>query len=184
MGDERWIAWSIFIPTDYVEVSPTNTTLGQIHQRGGPAGKAENLPSFPPLIQFEQANGLYEFGYHDLEGDPKDIHVNEARWPLIPLSDMRGKWTDIILHIKFAKADGYAEVYINGEKKASVDHDLIKFTPKDFYFKYGIYNSFISRYKAAHEKMPTRIVYYDEVRIGSRRDDVDLRFNTKLRPID
>ena len=60
----------------------------------------------------------------------------------------------------------------------------INFKPKSTYFKYGIYRSFVSRYKGLHGEIPTQIVYYDEVRRGTSIEDVDRNINPKLKPVD
>ena len=60
----------------------------------------------------------------------------------------------------------------------------INFIPKETYFKYGIYRSFVSRYKNIHGKMPTQIVFYDEVRRGRSIEEVDRNINPKLKPVD
>jgi hypothetical protein len=35
-----------------------------------------------------------------------------------------------------------------------------------------------------HGKIPTQIVYYDEVRRGTKIEDVDRNINPKLKPVD
>ena len=57
------------------------------------------------------------------------------------------------------------------------------------YFKYGIYRSFISKYKqekmfGTDDTLPTQIVFYDEVRRGNSIEEVDFNINPKLIPID
>ena len=57
--------------------------------------------------------------------------------------------------------------------------------PKAIYFKHGIYRSFISKYKARNNgKMPTQIVFYDEIRRGNSIKKVDININPKLKPVD
>lgn len=185
MGEEKWIAWSIFLDRTFEDVSPTKTTLGQIPQHDGPSGTAGGFPSTPPLIQFEIMNGDYVLVYHDLTGNRRNVVDNIKIFKLISLSEMINRWVDVILHIKFEKKEGFLEVFVNGTKCASIDKNLVRFKPKKFYFKYGIYNAFVSRYEKKFEKsLPTQIVYYDEVRVGNKREDVDLSINPNLSPID
>ena len=41
------------------------------------------------------------------------------------------------------------------------------------YFKFGIYRSKVSTYELMYKKkIPTQIVYYDEIRAGKKKDDV------------
>ena len=60
------------------------------------------------------------------------------------------------------------------------------FFPKDTYFKYGIYRSFISKYKKMKKtnELPTQVVFYDEIRRGTSIEQVDINQNKKLKPID
>ena len=90
---------------------------------------------------------------------------------------MRGKWTDILIHLDTAKGKEVLEVYVNGQRKAALT-DFINFIPKEFYFKYGIYRSFVSRHGGP---MPTQILYIDEVKLGKSADKV--RVN-EARPMD
>ena len=48
---------------------------------------------------------------------------------------------------------------------------------KPIYFRYGIYRHSLSNYKTMNnvDNLPTQIVYYDEVRKGKSRADVDIR---------
>ena len=39
-------------------------------------------------------------------------------------------------------------------------------------------------FKETHGKIPTQIVYYDEVRRGTKIEDVDRNINPKLKPVD
>ena len=55
------------------------------------------------------------------------------------------------------------DVWVNGNKKVEILQSPINFTPASIYFKYGIYRSFISRYKNLKGKIPTQIVFYDEI---------------------
>jgi hypothetical protein len=109
-----------------------------------------------------------------------------------------------MLHVKFSKQDGFLEVYLNGKKKYDIrkdatllvkhhdkikqlkkDTDFIIFEPKDFFFKYGIYRSFISRYtNKTGAGVPTQVLYYDEVRVGNSRADVDLNGSQPPPPVD
>lgn len=181
IGDDKWIAWSVFLDDSFQDISPAKTTLGQITQPGGPVGEAGGFISMPPLIQFNIDHGQYVLVHHDLSGDKNNIKDDTKKFKLIDLQDMIGKWTDIVLHIRFEKETGYLEVFINGVSQVTIKGNLIRVEPKNFAFKYGIYNSFLSRYK---NQIPTHIVYFDEIRTGKTRESVDLRYNPDLLPVD
>ena len=59
---------------------------------------------------------------------------------------------------------------MNGGKKAELA-DWIVFRPKEYYVKYGIYRSFVSRHGGP---MPVQILYFDEVKMGRSRADAEV----------
>ena len=179
-------AFSIMLDDSFQSVSPTNTSLGQIHQKGGPKGSMEGIKSNPPLIQFDVKNDYYELNWHVLSGSVNNVRDQSVFYKLIPLNDMKGKWSDISFCIDFANKN--ISVWVNGDKKVNIDKAPInaKLVPTAIYFKHGIYRSFISKYKARHgtDVMPTQIVYYDEVRRGFSIDEVDFNINPSLEIVD
>ena len=61
----------------------------------------------------------------------------------------------------------------------------IFFKPEGIYFKHGIYRNLINKYKELkNRKMPTQVVFYDEVRRGNSIKKVDRNINPKLKPVD
>lgn len=185
IGDEKWISYSIYIDKSFKELTPTKTSLGQIHQYGGPSGFAGGFPNNPPILQFNILNNNYVLYLHRLSGNFYNVDDDPIYYKIISLNDMRNKWTDILIHIKFDKNYSFLEIYANGKKVINHMNNFINFEPKYFYFKYGIYNSFISRYENKFKsKLPTLIVFFDEIRIGNTRHEVDYRTNKLLDPID
>ena len=204
MGEEVWIAWSVFFPQDYWDSTDFNTVVGQIHQEGGPHGMVRGMPSLPPLAQLVTERGNLSIIYHELDGSPSNIEDNGIKTDLIQLNAIKGRWTDVMIHVNFAKADGFLEIYLNGKKVYDLhkdamiknqrvgysvifykNTDFIVFEPQNFYFKYGIYRNFISEYtNRTGQLVPTQILYYDEVRVGTDRASVDLRGHNKLDPVD
>jgi hypothetical protein len=179
-------AFSIMLDDSFQSASPTNTSLGQIHQQGGPKGSMEGIASNPPLIQFDVKNDYYDLNWHVLSGSVNNVRDQSVYYKLIPINDMKGKWTDISFCIDFANKN--ISVWVNGDKKVNIDKAPInaKLIPSAIYFKHGIYRSFISKYKASHgtDVMPTQIVYYDEVRRGSSINEVDFNINPSLEIVD
>lgn len=174
--------YSLKLDKDFQSVHPTNTDLGQVHQIGGPKGTAGGFKSFPPLIQIGAKYDKLVFGWHELTGDENNIIDRKREFELANLSDMIGVWTDISFCLDFK--NNRMDAWVNGEKKVEVMKSPINFKPKSIYFKYGIYRSFVSRYKNIHGNIPTQIVYYDEVRRGDSLEKVDVNFNPKLKPVD
>ena len=184
--------YSLMLSEDFVDIYPTNTSLGQVHQEGGPTGTAGGLASFPPLIQIEALKGNLQFNWHKLSGSAKnvqDIGMGDL-YKLKSLEDMKGVWTDISFCLDFKNKR--MDAWVDGIKKVEILESPIFFKPKSIYFKHGIYRSFISKYKAHASilvesfdgKMPTQIVFFDEIRRGSSIEKVDSNINPKLKPVD
>ena len=176
--------YSIKLSPEFIDLHPTNTDLGQVHQRGGPEGRAGGLKSFPPLIQIGAKKGKLVFKWHRLSGDPnnvKDVTVDKT---LAYLKDMKSKWTDISFCLDYEGSK--IEAWVNGRKKFRINENPIYFIPEDTYFKYGIYGSFISKYKKMKKTnaLPTQVVFYDEIRRGNSIEQVDINRNKNLKPID
>ena len=77
------------------------------------------------------------------------------------------------------------DAWVDGIKKVEILKSPIFFKPEGIYFKHGIYRSFISKYKERNSgKMPTQIVFYDEIRRGKSIEKVDANINPKLKPVD
>jgi hypothetical protein len=175
--------YSLMLSEDFIDVHPTNTDLGQVHQIGGPSGTAGGLASLPPLIQIGAHEGSLYFGWHELWGSATNVIDEKRDYKLKSLEDMKGVWTDISFCLDFKNKR--MDAWVDGIKKVEILKSPIFFKPKSIYFKHGIYRSFISRYKARNNgKMPTQIVFYDEIRRGNSVKKVDININPKLKPVD
>ncbi len=145
-GAEYWYSWNIYFPEDYVNVHPTKVALGQFHQDGGHV-----------VWMFQNSYG----GYHlddQVFGSTRQYHG------LIEEQDLRGKWHNIKVHAKWEKdRSGFMKVWVNGEQK--VDYSGQTMTAKAVYFKYGVYRSFMSRYKNRYDvdEVPAQTVYFSGV---------------------
>ncbi len=155
-GREYWYGWSLYVPEDFPNVYRTKVTLGQFKQKEVGA----------PLVMFENHTGGYWLDMNQTIGEVSGYKK------LIDKDDFRGKWHDIVVHAKWCTGtDGFVKVWVNGELKAEVNGRNTYYN-KPIYFKYGVYRSYVSRYGA---RVPTQIAYFDEVRKGLAREDVDLR---------
>jgi hypothetical protein len=170
-GKDQWIGFSIYLPADFVSSPHVNTSLGQIHQRGGPSGTAGGLPSFPPALQLNVKGQNYRACVHILSGSSDNVSDRCQYFGLAKLEQMRGKWTDVIVHFDTSAKSSLLEIFINGQRKAHLEN-FIKFWPHQYYVKYGIYRSFVSRHPGP---MPTQVVHYDEVRMGRSQKFVIVR---------
>ncbi|WP_432450499.1 heparin lyase I family protein [Aliiroseovarius marinus] len=168
VGSEWWIGFSIYLPKDFQSSPRVKTSLGQIHQRGGPTGSAGGLPSFPPLLQMDAIGNQWQACVHVLSGSASNVRDVCAHYNLASLNQMRGRWTDVEIHIRATPGNPLLEVYVNGARKLQ-SNQFLRFVPKEFYVKYGIYRSFVSRHGGP---MPTQVAFFDEVRMGKTRDSI------------
>ncbi len=176
--------YSLMLSKDFTHVHPTSTTLGQVHQHGGPTGTAQGLASFPPLVQIDVVGESLFFNWHELSGSATNV-IDESRYyKLKSLKDMKEVWTDISFCLDFKNKR--MDAWVDGIKKVEILKSPIFFKPEAIYFKHGIYRSFISKYKKQNnvKKMPTQIVFYDEIRRGNSIKKVDININPKLKPVD
>ena len=175
--------YSLMLSKDFIDTHPTNTSLGQVHQTGGPTGTAGGLASYPPLIQIDARLGGLHFNWHKLSGSETNVIDRSYYYELKRLRNMKEVWTDISFCLDFKNER--MDVWVDGVQKVKILKSPIFFKPKEIYFKHGIYRSFISKYKERkNSKMPTEIVFYDEVRRGNSIEKVDININPKLKPVD
>ena len=175
--------YSLMLSKDFIDTYPTNASLGQVHQKGGPTGTAGGLASFPPLIQIDARGGYLFFNWHELSGSATNV-IDRSQYHILKrLKDMKEVWTDISFCLDFKNKR--MDAWVDGIKKVEILKSPIFFKPKSIYFKHGIYRSFISKYKKLNNrKMPTQIVFYDEIRRGNSIKKVDININPKLKPVD
>jgi hypothetical protein len=96
----------------------------------------------------------------------EQIHgFTSAYYKLIDEKDLRGIWHAIKMYIKWSKNDdGIMKIWVNDELK--FDYKGKNCHKKTVYFKYGVYRSFMSRYKNKYgvDEVPAQIVYYANVK--------------------
>lgn len=152
-GTTSWYGWSLFVPENYVNIYPTKVAFGQFHQ-----AKSH------PVWMFQNSSGGY-FLDDQVHGSTRKYYqlINDA--------DLRGKWHRIEVHARWTiKDDGFFRVWVNGKQKVYFSGQTM--TAMGVYFKYGLYRSFISRYKDANggDEVPSQIVLYANVRRAGVRE--------------
>ncbi len=176
-GGNKWLGFSVYLPSDFKTSPRVHTSVGQIHQKGGPTGTASGFKSMPPLMQKNMKGDVYHMCVHILSGDPKNV-VDECKYlDIAKVSDMRGKWTDIMINFDTSDDKQIMDVYVNNTKVSSISN-WINFKAKEYYVKYGIYNSFISRHGGL---MPTQVLFIDEVKMGDSMESVQIN---EIDPVD
>ena len=116
--NKKCYGYSLMLSKDFIDVHPTNTDLGQVHQKGGPSGTAGGLPSYPPLIQIGAHNGYLYFGWHELSGSASNVIDQRRDYKLKPLKDMKEVWTDISNCIDFKNKR--MDAWVDGNKKVEI----------------------------------------------------------------
>jgi hypothetical protein len=152
-GATWWYGWSLFVPEDYVNVYPTKVALGQFHQEKSHV-----------IWMFQNDRG----GYHL---DDQALGSTRQYYELIPQNDLQGKWHRIEVQTKWSRGgDGFFRVWTDGVRK--VNYAGPTMTADKVYFKYGLYRSFLTRYRAAKhvDAVPAQTIYFTNVRRSATRE--------------
>ncbi len=196
-GKQAWYGWSIRLDEDFHDVSPANTTIGQVKMQDWSV----------PLWHINLRNDVMNIWF-DTGGGCEVSHI----------SKLRGRWQDIVIFADYSldPTGNSFLMYMNGIQvcghiKPMVTKKMLNTTNGRLDFKYGIYNSFVSKWLNNHKtqsvkaksykqsykdssgklvssdsitatpfkydwgiKLPTQVIHYDEMRFGSERKDVDI----------
>ncbi|WP_243612839.1 heparin lyase I family protein [Shimia aestuarii] len=198
VGQQVWYGWSFFLQSDFVDVGPANTTLGQMKMQGWRT----------PLWHFNMRDGKAMMWF----GDEGGCTVGRV-------SRLRGKWIDVTIFADYSlspKGPSFL-MYLDGKQvcrrsRTMVTQRMLNESKGKLYLKYGVYNSYVSRWldrrktqavsaKAFNDnhavstggsktsksaasqpfnyewgvELPTQVVFYDEMRFGGSREAVDVR---------
>ncbi len=155
-GDAYWYGWSIYLPKDYPVVYPSKVALGQFHE-------IEHVTWL-----FRNKDGGYfvnrQNGFGPAYGFDKILEDGE----------MRGVWNDIEVFARWMPDEtGVFTVWLNGRQVYDHRGPTMHRDARP-YFKFGIYRNVVSRYKLANgvDRLPTQVVYFDEVRRGRTRREI------------
>lgn len=153
LGTTAWYGWSFYVPTDWPNIDPTKTVIGQFHQHRA-----------HPIWMFQNKNG-------GLVLDDQSGGNSKRLVPLIDAADFKGIWHKIEVQAKWETDDtGFLRVWVDGDLK--FDHKGQTMTADTVYFRFGVYRSFVSRYKArsGQGELPTQIALFANVREADTRD--------------
>lgn len=181
---QQCYGFSLMLDKTFPVVYPTTTILGQVKPRGNvPERKDYGFKSFPQLVSIKANRKKLQFQFEWTWGDINNAKIRPVVKNIADIADMLGVWTDISFCLDFANKN--LEAWVNGKSKAKINKSPVTWTPDSIYFKYGIYNSLVDGYKKRWDKeIPPQIVFYDEVRRGTKVTDVDVNLNPALRPLD
>lgn len=196
VGKATWYGWSVFLNPDFRHIGPANTTLGQLKMTGWRE---------PIWFLNARENGIWI------------MFANLDACRIGRVSQWRGRWVDIVIFADYRSTPNGQETFavlVNGNKVCSrnkplVTKEMVAKSKGTTYIKYGIYNSYVSRWLTRNKtkpvkvsgfsdrhsksglvvssatktpfaydwgvKLPTQVVFYDEMRFGKTRQDVDIR---------
>jgi len=153
-----WYGWNFYVPPDWPNVFPTKTVLGQFHQ----------IDSHPVWMFLQQKGGLYL--------DDQSAGFSARKILLIPEERFSGRWHTIEVQVTWATDEtGLLKVFV--DSRLQFEHHGRTMSKDAVYFKYGVYRSFVSRYKTAKgvDSVPTQIAYFANVRRSSSRSGLQSR---------
>ncbi len=208
VGEEIWYGWSFFnesVP-GFTRDDSLRLVFGQWTVGGDAAPAVRLIQLGEGEGNFQECSAAICTGPELVNGDVV-VQLEDMRrvmgWGdnrnngyicrLFDMAQNRGRWVDITMTTNFGQSpEGYLRVWVNGELKCdyrgpviSVKSLLEDASPE---MRYGIFSSYNKRWKDAHPNRPrpTLVAYYDELRIGRSRADVDvaLRENARKRPRD
>ncbi len=164
---ENWYHYSIYLPKDYPVLWQARATmLGQFHYE---------VLDHPPFMFWATGRAdIKNKKYIETYQVESQTFGSTGSDELLELDDMRGRWTDILIHANWTTGkNGFFRVYVNGGVEPSYDYSGTTLLKKyrDVYFKFGVYRFSIS------STPPTQVVYYDDVRKGSSCSDVTSYFD-------
>lgn len=159
-GDERYVGWSMFLPSDFPASTAAQWHLfAQLKQRG---------TGSPPL-SFELSGSGDQMRVKRNDLGPGNPAFTVIAWPG---SGFRGKWMDVVLHVKFSTdpAVGFVEVWLNGTQRSLSGGVLRKYAAtldpngEPSYPKLGYYRDLSCS--------TTGVVFHNGYRIGETYEDV------------
>jgi len=152
-GDEYWYKWSMLMPDKPIKQGEAISFIGQFN--------SDNAARFY-MEDFSKGVG---YRFNDVDYNILEQNV------LIKNEHVRSVWTDIEIHALWSSTDyGFIKIYVNEELTGTVKGPNMEGANR-IWFDFGIYNAFLSRCDC--KKMPTQVVYFDGIRRGASRMDVD-----------
>lgn len=184
-GQHIWFAFSLYIPDDFLESNWVYTNIGQIHNMNGPTALQSWGLHRPPVVQLYAKSGEIGIHTYTMRGKNKaNADSSEDRYFVDTISSFKGKWHDVIFHFDSTKLPTKLDAFVDG-RVIFTDKVISDFQADKYFAKYGIYRPFTKKHTAMTGlPMPTAVVYFDEIRLGTSRSDVDPVLNKKLTPVD
>ena len=202
IGDEKWVAISVFLPKDF-DADKLDVFLFQLHHNGGKSVINDAGGAQHKLFSIGCFKNELIVDYRELSGTEEDKKYRDSK--ISSCESMKNKWTDLLIHINLEKENGFLEIYSNSKKifdvrkgqkyqYTTVDDVVFNgikktnFINKDvdfFDITYGVYITNAQKYRdKTGNPVPKTVAYIDEVRIGAERSEVDLRSQPPIEAVD
>ena len=166
-GEEWWYGWSHYVPEPLFD---PYTWFGEFMESPVPGVNNWN-PFWMFMKRPTEEFCLVYLAF--LKGGWSCDNRNSKNYRLISDQEFVGHWTDIVVHAKWTlNNNGFTHVWINGV--LMVEYAGATRTPNtaNVYFSYGAYR------KATSMSVPL-VIFYDEIRKGKTREEVDIRILEK-----
>ncbi len=132
VGQQVWYGWSLFLDPSYPDLWKTNAAFGQVKMRHWRS----------PIWMIKLREGRIALNLHATD----NCYIGR-------LAEWRGRWMDFTLFADYSTSPKGPSVvlYLNGEKVCTYGKPLVtpamaRINDGTLYVKYGIYNSYVSRW--------------------------------------
>ena len=167
-GDDRWEAWSVYVPTNHPAPActtncPNGTFFAFQTDYGAPFDGPASIGWF---FDFGVSPNLFSM-------DRGQQYNDDQPW----LSSLiTGQWVDFLVHKKFSNADdgtGFVEAWENGNQITFSTCNCTHLSTQTMHSTQTSLAFYMTAYRAAG-LFATFDTYYDEVRVGTTRASVQI----------
>jgi hypothetical protein len=108
--NQQWYSWDVYLPNDFPIQDSGKLLLGEFHN--------SECPHIAFTSQGGEDNGVLHFTTQKLlDGDCADYGEDTSKIPITQIQDMRGKWTNFHLEMKWENNEtGLANLWLNGKQ--------------------------------------------------------------------
>jgi hypothetical protein len=168
---EGWYAWSFMIPKDFKDTvgAGVRQTMGQFHDMKSDGVSWDDFEGKGPPLSIRYGSDGKACGisiWYGISG------VNRKEVARVHFE--KGEWVDLMFHIKWALDDSaFVAAYVDGKPVTPNNGQDHKVYGRNMFHEYPVYLR-LGIYRSEGFKT-TNSVYYDELRIGATRREVELQ---------
>ena len=160
-GDERWVAFSLFIPTNFPTVQRDFFMFSQVY--GYP------YSSEPPIGFYLVSN------YSRISFNGNYNAATKQAQSLVSLPVTKGRWLDFLLHLRISKTKsvGFVELWYNGHS-VTFNDGRTKHYEQTMLSGATRHDFSILSYRGRLSGFPEATIYFDQARVGTARSVVEI----------